>query len=119
MGLSKLNLHRFRHNFKDTVNPMCPTNGVVEYTEHSLLRCHSFEVQPRSLFAGIPPLLRPLAFANISDEILVQLLLYDNCNPRVSRSCNPQAIIFAVWGYAGIVTSIPTRAGLCALLIQI
>ena len=59
---------------------MCPTNGVVEYTEHSLLRCHSFQVQRQSLLAGILSLLQPLGFANISDEMLVQLLLYGDKN---------------------------------------
>ena len=34
VGLSKLNFHKFRHNSKDTVNPMCPTNDGVEDTEH-------------------------------------------------------------------------------------
>ena len=26
VGLSKLNFHGFGHNFRDTVNPLCPTN---------------------------------------------------------------------------------------------
>ena len=45
VGLSKLNFHKFRHNFKDIVNPMCPTNDGVEDTEHFLLLCPSFAVQ--------------------------------------------------------------------------
>ena len=35
VGLSKLNFHKFRHNFRDTINPMCPINDGVEDTEHS------------------------------------------------------------------------------------
>ena len=34
VGLSKLNFHKFKHHFRDTVNPMCPTNDGIEDTEH-------------------------------------------------------------------------------------
>ena len=37
VGLSKLNLHKFQHNFRDTVDPMCPSNDGNEDTEHFLL----------------------------------------------------------------------------------
>ena len=45
VGLSKLNYHKFKHNFRDNVNPMCPTNEGIEDTEHFLLPCPSFDVQ--------------------------------------------------------------------------
>ena len=41
VGLSKLNFHKFKHNFRDTINPMCPTNDGIEDTEHFLLLCTS------------------------------------------------------------------------------
>ena len=51
--LSKLNFHKFKYNFKDTINPMCPMNDGIENTEHFLLLCLSFEIQRRNLLAGI------------------------------------------------------------------
>ena len=39
VGLSKLNFHKFKHNFRDTVNPMCPTSNGIEDIEHFLLLC--------------------------------------------------------------------------------
>ena len=45
VGLNKLNFHKFNHNFRDTVNPMCPTNDGIEDTEHFLLLCPSFDIQ--------------------------------------------------------------------------
>ena len=39
VGLSKLCFHKFKHNFKDSINPMCPTNDGIETTEHFLLLC--------------------------------------------------------------------------------
>ena len=59
VGLSKLNFHKFKHNFRDTVNPMCPTNDGIEDTEHFLLLCPSFDIQRQDLLAGVSELLRP------------------------------------------------------------
>ena len=53
MGLCKLNFHKFKHNFKDTINPMCPVNDGIEDTEHFLLLCNSFREQRCSLLAGV------------------------------------------------------------------
>ena len=64
LGLSKLNLHKFLHNFKDTVNPMCPTNDGIEDVEHLLLLCLSFEIQRQDLLAGVSELLRSFVQIN-------------------------------------------------------
>ena len=58
VGLSRLNFHKFKHNFRDTIDPMCPTNDGIEDTEHFLLLCPSFDVQRRHLLAGVSVLLR-------------------------------------------------------------
>ena len=76
VGLSKLNFHKFKHNFRDTINPMCPTNDGIEDTEHFLLLCPSFDVPHRDLLAGISALLRPLGHTNPSNEFLMRILLY-------------------------------------------
>ena len=35
--LSKLNFHKFKHNFRDTINPMCPTSdGMFNFNIFSL-----------------------------------------------------------------------------------
>ena len=77
VGLSKLNCHKFKHNFRDTINPMCPTSDGIEDTEHFLLLCPSFDLQRRDLLAGIVELLRPFVqIASLSNDALTQLLLY-------------------------------------------
>merc|ERR1712141_719612 len=77
VGLSKLNFHKFKHNFRDTINPMCPTNDGIEDTEHFLLLCPSFDVQRQDLLSGIVELLRPFVqIVNLSNDALAQLLLY-------------------------------------------
>ena len=57
VDLSKLYIHKFKHNFRDAINPMCPTNDGLENTEHSLLLYPSFEIQRRNLLARVFALL--------------------------------------------------------------
>ena len=37
VGLRKLDFHEFKHDFRDTVNPMCSTNDGIEDMEHFLV----------------------------------------------------------------------------------
>ena len=77
VGLSKLNFHKFKHNFRDTINPMCPTSDGIEDTEHFLLFCPSFDAQRQDLLAGMVELLRPFVqITDLSNDALTQLLLY-------------------------------------------
>ena len=55
---------------------MCPTNDVIENTEHFLLPCPSFEIQRRNLLARVFALLRPLGYVKMPNEALMHLLLY-------------------------------------------
>ena len=75
VGLSKLNFHKFKHNFRDTINPMCQTS--IEDMEHFLLLCPSFDVQQQDLLAGMVELLLPIVqIIDLSNDALTQLLLY-------------------------------------------
>ena len=78
VGLSKLNFHKFRHNFSDTIDPMCPANDGVEDTEHYLLFCQSYEEPRHDLLNGFNEILPPSAISNLSNELLVELILYGN-----------------------------------------
>ena len=77
--LSKLNFHKFKHNFRNTINPMCPTSDGIEDTEHYLLLCPSFDAQRQDLLARVAELLRPFVqITDLSNDALTQLLLYGN-----------------------------------------
>ena len=52
VGLSKLCYHQFKHNFGDSINPMCPSNDCIETKEHFLLLCRPFEAERRDHLAG-------------------------------------------------------------------
>ena len=45
LGFSQLNEHKFRHNFRDFLNPLCQCRLEPETTSHFLLRCHLFRVE--------------------------------------------------------------------------
>ena len=72
-----MNFHKFKHNFKDTLNPLCPTNDGIEDTEHFLLLCPSFDVQRCDLLVEISQLLEPFVqINNLLNSFLIKLLLY-------------------------------------------
>ena len=75
VGLSKLHFHKFRHNFRDTINPMCPINDGVEDTEHFLLLCDSFKEHRCNLLADVNAVLQNSGHSVWSNSFL-QLLLY-------------------------------------------
>ena len=39
VGHSKLNIDKFKHNSRDTIDPICPSNDSIESTEHFMLLC--------------------------------------------------------------------------------
>ena len=84
VGLSKSNFRKSKHNFKDTTNPMCPTNDGIEDTEHFLLLCPCFDLKRQNFLVGIYALIRPLEYVNLKNEALSQLLLYDDDDFRNS-----------------------------------
>ena len=42
LGLSHFREHKFKHDFQDTLNPLCSCGNDVESTEHFLLHCPQF-----------------------------------------------------------------------------
>ena len=75
VGLSKLNYQKFKHNFLDSISPMCPAHDGIEDTEHFLL-CHSFEENRRNLLAGVNDILKAHGKAEGLNENILQILLY-------------------------------------------
>ena len=55
---------------------MCPSNDGIEDTEHFLLLCPSFEESRRDLLADVSFLLQPFGYTNLSNDALLQILLY-------------------------------------------
>ena len=74
LNFSHLNEYKFRHNFNDTINPMCSCGKEPETTLHYLLRCNFYSIYRLELLNDICALNHSLK--NISEENLLKVLLY-------------------------------------------
>ena len=73
LNFSHLHKHRFRHDFRDTTNPMCSCGAVIETTDHYLLRCQNFGLIRSSFLNRIFTI--NVEFRNIHDLIVTSFLL--------------------------------------------
>ena len=92
LGLSHLREHKFRHNFNDTLNPLCPCNLEVESVSHFFLRCHFFDNERLVLMNGILNLDPDI---HLLDDISVSNLLLYGSN-RFSNESNKQILELSI-----------------------
>ena len=83
LGLSHLNEHKFNHNFKDCVNPLCFCSLEVESGCHFFLHCHYFTDIQKTLFHEVE--LVDENILNPSDNEIAELLLYVSSNFKIEQ----------------------------------
>ena len=76
--LSHLNEQKFRHNFQDTLNPLCSCSLEPESTTHYLLHCLFYNDQRKTLLDSLCDI--DESISNLSETNLITLLLYGNSN---------------------------------------
>ena len=80
--LSNLREHKFRHNFNDTIDPLClcGTNDLG-ISEHFLLLCNTYVCLRRKLFDNLHS--NNILLLPVEKSLIVQIRLYgtDNYNP--------------------------------------
>ena len=74
LGLSHLNDHKFNHNFKDCINPLCSCSLSVENNVPFFLHCHHFSLQRQTLMNNIKSIDKDII--NETDSDLVNILLF-------------------------------------------
>ena len=74
LGFSRLNKHRFRHNFENCVNPLCSCSLEADDTLHYLLHCHHFNQHRLDLMNSVKSVLDN--FKSLSDNTKKEILLY-------------------------------------------
>ena len=74
VGFSRLNFHKFMHNFSDTMNQLCPINDGVEDREHYFLLCHMYDDIRRDLLNGVNAILLPHGMGNLLNDELGNIL---------------------------------------------
>ena len=73
LGLSHLNKHRFRHNFKDCINPLYSCSLEVENTLHFYLHCQHYSTFCMGLVNKVNQINEN--FSYLSDDNKVSLFL--------------------------------------------
>ena len=74
---SHLREQKFRHNFQDTLNPLCSCNLLEsESVDHFLLLCPIYASQRKILLDSVFEL--DAGIENLSNSKLAELLLYGN-----------------------------------------
>lgn len=74
LGLSHLREHKFKHNFQDSINPLCSCGTELESTEHFLLRCQIFALSRKRLFESLSNI--DPSITGLSKTRLSRILLY-------------------------------------------
>ena len=62
LGFSHLSEHKFRHNFADSMNPLCYCSLETESTLHFFLRCQNFTTLRRVLMTELKSTMTPLLY---------------------------------------------------------
>ena len=76
LGFSHLREHIFKHNFQDTLNPLCSCSIKVESTSHYFLRFHFFDVLRATLMNDLRNINSDLP--TLWDKNLTNILIYVN-----------------------------------------
>ena len=74
VGFSHVREHKFKHNFQDTLNPLCPCSLEAEDTYHFFMRCQSFSNQRNVLFDDLNSINSEIL--KMSENEIVQVLLF-------------------------------------------
>ena len=84
VNISHLREHKFRHNFQDTVNPLCSCSLEIESVSHFLLRCPFFAHDRKILLDNLVNTIRGIL--NLSDQKLVNILLHGDVVYRTNTN---------------------------------
>ena len=74
LGFSHLREHKFRHGFRDILNPLCPCSIETETTAHYFLRCHFYNANRSSLMDELNEI--DISFSTLNENKLIDLILY-------------------------------------------
>ena len=92
LNFSHLNEHKFCHNFRSTVNPLCFCNSKTETTSHNLLGSPLFSEQRTKFFESLFDL--DNTFLNHFDDDLLNIFLYGSS--KYSFSTNNKKLSLTV-----------------------
>ena len=84
LGLSHLREHKFKHNFQDSINPLCNCGHDIESTTHYLLHCPLFVNERSTFFSTLSSL--DCTLLDNTDSSLTQTLLFGNTSFKSNKN---------------------------------
>ena len=86
LGFSHLREYKFRHGFKDILNPLCPCSIEAETTAHYFLCCHFDNENKSALMNDLNEI--DSSFSILNENKFIDLILYgsDKFNDKKSRN---------------------------------
>ena len=86
LGLSHLREHKFKHNFQDTLNPICNCGEDIETSCHYLLHCSLYTNERLALLNIIQDIDKSIL--ELTDSHIVKVLLYGGKFLDISNNTN-------------------------------
>ena len=77
VDFSHLNDHKFRHNFADTLNPLCSCSLVTERMAHFFLRCRYYSIIRITLMNELNDTDNSITSRQTNE--LLRIILYGDC----------------------------------------
>ena len=74
LGFSHLRDHKFRHGFRDILNPLWPCSIETETTAHYFLRCHFYNANRSALMNELNEI--DSSFSTLNENKFIDLILY-------------------------------------------
>ena len=74
LGFSHFHEHKFRHGFRDILNPLCPCSIEGETTAHYFLRCHFYNANRSTLMNELNEI--ESSFSALNENKFIDLILY-------------------------------------------
>ena len=74
LGFGHIHEHKFRHGFRDILNPVCPGTFEAETTTHHFFRCHFYNAKRIAPMNNLNEFDSSLSALN--DNKLMDLILY-------------------------------------------
>ena len=86
IGFSHVKEHKFKHNFQDSIDPMCSCSSGIETMIHSFLHCANFNIQRQTLFDKIATI-DAIILSENEDSIFNTLLFgKPNCENALNKA---------------------------------
>ena len=84
IGLSHLREHKFKHNFQDSINPLCNCGHDIESATRFLLHCPLFFNERSTFFSTLSSF--DCNLLGNTDSALAQTLLFGNTSFKSNKN---------------------------------